>query len=85
MLVATTIIAFFTPLTILANLLSVSTLFIFMLVAVALIVRRYYVNGVTTQVNRIKLIVCLVLILGSSFGLGLLFIGPKVMVGLGTQ
>ena len=56
-----------------------------MLVAVALIVRRYYVSGVTTQVNRIKLIVCLVLILGSSFGLGLLFIGPKVMVGLGTQ
>lgn len=45
MLVATTIIAFFTPLTILANLLSVSTLFIFMLVAVALIVRRYYVSG----------------------------------------
>lgn len=68
MLVATAIIAFFTPLTILANLLSVSTLFIFMLVAVALIVRRYYVSGVTTQVNRIKLIVCLVLILGSSFG-----------------
>ena len=67
MLVATAIIAFFTPLTILANLLSVSTLFVFMLVAVALIVRRYYVSGVAIQVNRIKLIACLVLILGSSF------------------
>lgn len=68
MLVGTAIIAIFTLLTILANLHSVSTLFIFMLVAVALIVRRYYVSGVTTQVNRVNLIVCLVLILGSSFG-----------------
>lgn len=40
MLVATGIIAFFTKLEILSNLLSISTLFIFMLVAVALLVRR---------------------------------------------
>lgn len=68
MLVATAIIAFFTKLDILSNLLSISTLFIFMLVAVALLVRRYYVSGVTTSADRNKLIACLVLILGSSIG-----------------
>ncbi|KAE7996088.1 hypothetical protein FH972_000836 [Carpinus fangiana] len=66
MLVATAIIAFFTKLAILSNLLSISTLFIFMLVAVALLVRRYYVSGVTTEANRIKLIVFISLIIGSS-------------------
>lgn len=66
MIVATSIIAFFTKLDILANLLSISTLFIFMLVAIALLVRRYYVSGVTTSADRNKLIVCLALILGSS-------------------
>lgn len=45
MLFATAVIAFFTDLAILSNLLSISTLFIFMLVAVALLVRRYYVAG----------------------------------------
>lgn len=63
---ATAIIAFFTDLGILSNLLSIATLFIFMLVALALLVRRYYVTGVTTTANRNKLIVCLLLILGSS-------------------
>lgn len=66
MLSATAIIAFFTKLDILSNLLSISTLFIFMLVAVALLVRRYYVSGVTTPGNRNKLIACILLILGSS-------------------
>ncbi|KAK7247339.1 hypothetical protein RIF29_42220 [Crotalaria pallida] len=66
MLIATSVIAFFTNLAILANLLSIATLFIFMLVAIALLVRRYYVSGVTTKENQIKLIVCLVLIFGSS-------------------
>ncbi|KAI3827103.1 hypothetical protein L1987_01167 [Smallanthus sonchifolius] len=66
MLVATAVIAFFTKLDILSNLLSISTLFIFMLVAVALLVRRYYVSGVTTASNRNKLIACLVTILVSS-------------------
>ncbi|XP_061365708.1 cationic amino acid transporter 1-like [Gastrolobium bilobum] len=69
MLVATSVIAFFTDLSILSNLLSISTLFIFMLVAVALLVRRYYSSGVTTKGNQVKLIVCLVLILGSSCGI----------------
>lgn len=66
MLFATAVIAFFTKLDILSNLLSISTLFIFMLVAVALLVRRYYVSGVTTKTNRIKLILFILLILGSS-------------------
>ncbi|KAJ8477138.1 hypothetical protein OPV22_020865 [Ensete ventricosum] len=66
MLVATAIIAFFTNLNILSNLLSISTLFIFMLVAVALLVRRYYVSGETTDTNRNKLLGSIVLILASS-------------------
>ncbi|XP_051124993.1 cationic amino acid transporter 1 [Andrographis paniculata] len=66
MLAATAVIAFFTQLEILSNLLSISTLFIFMLVAVALLVRRYYVSGETSPANRNKLIVFLVLIVASS-------------------
>lgn len=66
MLSATAIICFFTKLDILSNLLSISTLFIFMLVALALLVRRYYVTGETTTQNRNKLIVFILLILGSS-------------------
>ncbi|XP_047050421.1 cationic amino acid transporter 1-like [Lolium rigidum] len=66
MLSATACIAFFTDLGILSNLLSISTLFIFMLVAVALLVRRYYVTGETTNSNRTKLVSCLVVILVSS-------------------
>ncbi|KAF5736371.1 Amino acid transporter 1 [Tripterygium wilfordii] len=66
MMSATGIIAFFTKLGILSNLLSIATLFIFMMVAVALLVRRYYVSGETTVANRNKLIGCVVLILGSS-------------------
>ncbi|XP_010241174.1 PREDICTED: cationic amino acid transporter 1-like [Nelumbo nucifera] len=66
MLLATAIIGFFTKLDILSNLLSISTLFIFMLVAVALLVRRYYVTGVTSSVHRNVLILCILFILGSS-------------------
>ncbi|KAH0733980.1 hypothetical protein KY285_009687 [Solanum tuberosum] len=63
---ATAIIALFTKLDILSNLLSISTLFIFMLVALALLVRRYYVHGETTIANRNKLITFLLIILASS-------------------
>nr|GLL30122.1 cationic amino acid transporter 1-like isoform X1 [Ipomoea trifida] len=66
MMAATAVIALFTKLDILANLLSISTLFIFMLVAVALLVRRYYVAGVTTPRDRHKLILFILLILASS-------------------
>ncbi|KAJ7969075.1 putative Cationic amino acid transporter [Quillaja saponaria] len=68
MTVANSIVAFFTSLDILANLLSISTLFIFSLVAVALIVRRYYVTGETTNSDRNRLIGFLLLIIGSSIG-----------------
>ncbi|KAK4491560.1 hypothetical protein RD792_002312 [Penstemon davidsonii] len=66
MLAAIAVIAFFTELNILSNLLSISTLLIFMLVALALLVRRYYVSGETSNQNRNKLIGFLALILGSS-------------------
>ncbi|KAJ3685822.1 hypothetical protein LUZ61_014986 [Rhynchospora tenuis] len=66
MLTATAIVAFFTDLGILSNLLSIATLFIFMLVAVALLVRRHYVAGETLDADRNKLALCIVLIIGSS-------------------
>ncbi|CAA0823753.1 Cationic amino acid transporter 1 [Striga hermonthica] len=66
LLSVTAVIAFFTSLNILSNLLSISTLFVFTLVAVALIVRRYYVAGETLVSDRNKLVACLVVILGSS-------------------
>lgn len=68
MLIATGVIGFFTKLDILSNLLSISTLFIFMLVAVALLVRRYYETGTTTNADRNKLLACIALILASSIG-----------------
>ncbi|KAL1833967.1 cationic amino acid transporter 1-like [Daucus carota subsp. sativus] len=68
LLIATAVVAFFTDLGIIANLLSISTLIIFMLVSVALLVRRYYISGVTTTDNRNKFIAFVALILGSSIG-----------------
>lgn len=66
MTVANSIVAFFTSLDVLANLLSIATLFIFTLVAIALIVRRYYATDETSNADRNKLIGFLVLIIGSS-------------------
>ncbi|VFQ76886.1 unnamed protein product [Cuscuta campestris] len=68
MMAATAIIAFFTKLDILANLLSIATLFIFMLVAIALLVRRYYATGQTAPRDRNRFILFLSLILASSVG-----------------
>ncbi|XP_074335728.1 cationic amino acid transporter 1-like [Apium graveolens] len=68
LLVATAFVAFFTDLDIIGNLLSISTLIIFMLVSVALLVRRYYMSGVTTTADRNKFIACVALMLGSSIG-----------------
>lgn len=62
-------IAFFSSLDVLASLLSVSTLFVFMMMAVALIVRRYYAQGVTPQPNLLKLICFLAIIVASSIGI----------------
>ncbi|GAB4829404.1 catalase A [Ancistrocladus abbreviatus] len=66
MTVLNSIVAFFTSLDVLSNLLSISTLFIFSLVALALIVRRYYVVGETSYLDRNKLIGFLFLIILSA-------------------
>ncbi|KAA8519386.1 hypothetical protein F0562_013642 [Nyssa sinensis] len=68
MTVANSVVAFFTSLDVLSNLLSISTLFIFSLVALALVVRRYYVARETSNSDRNKLIGFLVLIILSSIG-----------------
>lgn len=68
MTIANSIVAFFTSLDVLANLLSISTLFIFSLVALGLLVRRYYVVGETSDSDRNKLLGFLSLIVLSSIG-----------------
>ncbi|XP_057430296.1 cationic amino acid transporter 5 [Lotus japonicus] len=62
-------IAFFTGLDVLSSLLSVSTLFIFMMISVALLVRRYYVTGVTPREDMLKLVFFLMMIVASSMGI----------------
>ncbi|KAK8512976.1 hypothetical protein V6N13_090282 [Hibiscus sabdariffa] len=66
MTILNSIVGLFTSLDVLANLLSLATLFIFSLVSLALLVRRYYAGGETTDSDRNKLIGFLVLIIGSS-------------------
>lgn len=66
--VLSAIIAFFSSLDVLASVSSISTLFIFMLMAVALLVRRYYVRDVTGKADQFKLIGFLIAIVGSSIG-----------------
>ncbi|KAI5662212.1 hypothetical protein M9H77_21535 [Catharanthus roseus] len=67
------IFAFFSSLDVLSSVLSFSTLFIFMLMAVALLVRRYYVMDVTLKRDFVKFIVSLILIFGSSIGIATLW------------
>ncbi|KAL8108447.1 cationic amino acid transporter 1-like [Apium graveolens] len=74
MTVANCLVAFFTSLDILANLLSIATLFIFSQVSIALLVRRYYVSGETSSSDRNKLIGFLVLIILSSIGLAIVWV-----------
>jgi len=62
-------IAFFTSLDVLSSLISVSTLFVFVMISIALLVRRYYVRGVTTKENQLKLVVFLILTVASSMGI----------------
>lgn len=66
MVLTTAVIAFFTELDVLAKLVSISTLFIFTLVAIALLVRRYFVTGETNKHNQNLLIMFMLLILSSS-------------------
>uniref|UniRef100_A0ACD5VEX7 Uncharacterized protein n=1 Tax=Avena sativa TaxID=4498 RepID=A0ACD5VEX7_AVESA len=62
-------IAFFSSLDVLSSLLSISTLFIFMMMATALLVRRYYVRGVTTRTHALRFLVFLAVIIASSAGI----------------
>ncbi|GMI65735.1 cationic amino acid transporter 5 [Hibiscus trionum] len=68
MTVLSGVIALFSSLDVLASLLSVSTLFIFMMMAVALLVRRYYVREVTPRTNLLKLVIFILIIVASSMG-----------------
>ncbi|XVE67577.1 hypothetical protein DITRI_Ditri08aG0171500 [Diplodiscus trichospermus] len=68
MAISSGLIAFFSSLDVLASLLSVSTLFIFMMMAVALLVRRYYVREVTPGINLRKLVIFVLIIIASSIG-----------------
>nr|XP_043638629.1 cationic amino acid transporter 1-like [Erigeron canadensis] len=89
MTAANCLVAFFTNLDILANLLSISTLFIFSLVAIGLLVRRFYSTGETSAADRNKLIVFLSLIILSAIGLSIQWalnvnswVGYVIMVGV---
>ncbi|KAI3509711.1 hypothetical protein L1887_25229 [Cichorium endivia] len=67
------IVALFSSLDVLSSVLSFSTLFIFMLMAVALLVRRYYVKETTSSRDLIKFLVCLFVVIGSSVGITVLW------------
>ncbi|EPS74420.1 hypothetical protein M569_00333 [Genlisea aurea] len=62
------VVALFSSLDVLSSVFSFSTLFIFMLMAVALLVRRYCVEGVTPSRDLAKFAACLAVILGGSIG-----------------
>jgi APA family basic amino acid/polyamine antiporter len=67
--ISSALIAFFSSLDVLVIFLSVSTLFIFMMMAAALLVRRYYVREITPQINLLKLVFFLLIIIASSMGI----------------
>ncbi|KAF7151101.1 hypothetical protein RHSIM_Rhsim02G0170900 [Rhododendron simsii] len=60
------VIAFFSSLDVLAGLLAVSNCFLSTLLPVALLVRRYYVTGITPRANVLKFVALLLLVLLSS-------------------
>ncbi|PHT86615.1 Cationic amino acid transporter 8, vacuolar [Capsicum annuum] len=62
------ILALFTSLDVLSSVFSFSTLTIFMLMAVALLVRRYYVTDVTPKYDLAKFLLCLFIVIGSLIG-----------------
>lgn len=73
MSVFSAIVALFSSLDVLSSVLSLSTLFIFMLMAVALLVRRYYVKDVTPRTDLYKFFACLLVIFGSSIAIAVLW------------
>ncbi|RHN50974.1 putative amino acid/polyamine transporter I, cationic amino acid transporter [Medicago truncatula] len=60
------VVALFTSVDVLASVFSVSTLFIFMLMAIALLVRRYYAREATDKSDLWKVLLCLFVVVGSS-------------------
>ncbi|KAK3426876.1 hypothetical protein EUGRSUZ_F03209 [Eucalyptus grandis] len=62
------VVAFFSSLDVLSSVFSFSTLSIFMLVGIALLVRRYYVKGETPKSDLGKFLVCLFVIVASCVG-----------------
>ncbi|KAK3426877.1 cationic amino acid transporter 8, vacuolar [Eucalyptus grandis] len=66
--VLSAVAAFFSSLDVLSSVLSLSTLFIFMLMSIALLVRRYYVKGETPKSDLGKFLVCLFVIVASCIG-----------------
>ncbi|CAL0303710.1 unnamed protein product [Lupinus luteus] len=70
--ICSSIVALFSSLDVLSSVFSISTLFIFMLMAVALLVRRYYVRESTSKRDLLKVVMCLlVIICSSAVGAGL--------------
>ncbi|PON53423.1 Amino acid/polyamine transporter [Trema orientale] len=66
--ITSSVITFFVSLRVLSSLVSFSTLAIFMLIAIASLVRRYYVREVTEKEDLIKFLACLFVVIGSSIG-----------------
>ncbi|KAK7257099.1 hypothetical protein RIF29_30826 [Crotalaria pallida] len=64
--ISSCIVALFTSLDVLSSVLSISTLFIFMLMAVALLVRRYYDRESTSKGDLLKVVSCILVIIGAS-------------------
>ncbi|KAJ8754653.1 hypothetical protein K2173_010744 [Erythroxylum novogranatense] len=67
------IVAFFSSLDVISSIFSVSTLLTFMLMAVALLVRRYYVTNVTSKKDVVKFLFCLFVVIGSSIAISVLW------------
>ncbi|XP_039123783.1 cationic amino acid transporter 8, vacuolar-like [Dioscorea cayenensis subsp. rotundata] len=79
------IIALFSSLDVLSSVFSISTLLIFMLIAVALLVRRHYDRDSSTPKSKLfKLVLFLVVIVGSSIGLAVCWgVGVRGWIGYG--
>ena len=66
-------IALFSSLDVLSSIFSFCTLLIFSLIAVALLVRRYYVKDTTVKRDLVKFLAYLFVIIGSSIGIAVLW------------
>lgn len=71
------VVALFTSLDVLSSVFSFSTLCIFMFVAIALLVRRYYVKDATPRNDLVKFLICLFVIICSSIGVTVLWNADK--------